>query len=219
MAALAILDDANGIDALRSLLSSRSAETRYGAFRGLSMIDARLPDIRGEKLGEVCSLHVIDVPGEPLIHATRAARAEVVLFGDSHPVRDGLRVEAGPSIIVVVEEDEAAVSCFRPNEPDLVTTVIPQVEDIIHAIVECGGGYPDIIQFLQQATSQRKIESRLAFDAIPTEFDGRLSVPRDIVKKKQDIKKENIQNKDDDREETESYWPSLFDTALLEFGA
>ena len=219
LAALAILDDANGIDALRSLLDSRSAETRYGAFRGLSMIDARLPDIRGEMLGEACWLHVIDVRGEPLIHATRAARAEVVLFGDSHPVSDGLRVEAGPSIVVVVEGEEAAVSCFRPNEPDLVTTVVPQVENIIRAIVECGGGYPDIIQFLQQATSQRKIGSRLAFDAIPTEFDGRLSVPRGVIKKKQDLKKGNVQDSgDDDSEESEGYWPSLFDTALLEFG-
>ena len=49
-------------------------ETRYGAFRGLSMIDARLPDIRGDMLGEACRLHVIDVPGEPLIHTTRTAR-------------------------------------------------------------------------------------------------------------------------------------------------
>ena len=40
------------------------------------MIDPSLPDIRGDMLGEACRLHVIDVAGEPLIHATRAARAE-----------------------------------------------------------------------------------------------------------------------------------------------
>ena len=74
---------------------------------------------------------------------------------------------------------------------------------------------------LQQATSQRKTGSRLAFDAIPTEFDGRLSVPRGVVKKKQDLKKgdmckivEMMTGK-----RSEGYWPSLFDTALLEFGA
>jgi hypothetical protein len=184
------------------------------------MIDARLPDIRGDMLGEACQLHVIDVSGEPLIHATRAARAEVVLFGDSHPVSDGLRVEAGPSIVVVVEEGGAVVNCFRPDEPDLVKKVDAQVEDVLHAIVECGGGYPDVIQFLQQATAKRKIESRLAFDAIPTEFDGRLSVPREVVNKNQDIKKEDDQSKgDDSSDESESYWPSLFDTALLESGA
>ena len=220
LAALAILDDANGIDALRSLLDSRSAETRYGAFRGLSMIDPSLPDIRGDMLGEACRLHVIDVSGEPLIHATRAARAEVVLFGDSHPVSNGLRVEAGPSIVVVVEENCAVVSCFRPDEPDLIKKVDAQVEDILHAIVECGGGYPDVIQFLQQATAKRSMQSRLAFDAIPTEFDGRLSVSREVVNRNQDTKEEDDQSEgDESRDDSESYWPSLFDTALLEAGA
>ena len=84
---------------------------------------------------------------------------------------NGLRVEAGPSIVVVVEENCAVVSCFRPDEPDLIKEVDSQVEDILHAIVECGGGYPDVIQFLQQATAKRSVQSRLAFDAIPTEFD------------------------------------------------
>ena len=184
------------------------------------MIDAQLPDIRGDMLGEVCRLHVIDVSGEPLIHATRAARTEVVLFGDSHPVSDGLRVEAGPSIVVVVEGNGAVVNCFRPDEPDIIKEVDSQVEDILHAIVECGGGYPDIIQFLQQATAKRKIESRLAFDAIPTEFDGRLSVPREVVNRNQDIEEEDDQSEgSDSKDESESYWPSLFDTALLESGA
>ena len=183
------------------------------------MIDARLPDIRGDMLGEACRLHVIDVPGEPLIHATRAARAEVVLFGDSHPVSDGLRVEAGPSIVVVVEGDNAVVSCFRPDEPDLVKEVDSQVEDILHAIVGCGGGYPDVIQFLQQATAKRKIESRLAFDAIPTEFDGRLSVPREVVNRNQDKEeKDNQSEGEDSKDEPGRYWPSLFDTALSKSG-
>ena len=86
--------------------------------------------------------------------------------------------------------------------------------------MECGGGYPDVIQFLQQATAQRKIKSRLAFDAIPTEFDGRLSVPREVVNRNQDVKEEDDQSEGDDSgDESESYWPSLFDTALLESGA
>ena len=121
--------------------------------------------------------------------------------------------------MVVVEGNGAVVNCFRPDEPDLIKKVDSQVEDILHAIVECGGGYPDVIQFLQQATAKRKIESRLAFDAIPTEFDGRLSVPRGVVNRNQDTEKEEDQSKGgDSKDEAESYWPSLFDTALLESG-
>ena len=89
------------------------------------------------------------------------------------------------------------MNCFKPDEPDVIKKVDPQVEEILHAIVECGGGYPDIIQFLQQATAQRKIKSRLAFDAIPTEFDGRLSVPREVVNRNQDVKEEDDQSEGD----------------------
>jgi len=220
LAALAIIDDANGIDALRSLLGSRSAETRYGAFRGLAMIDPRLPDIRGEPLEDVCQFHVLDVPGEPLIHATRAARAEIVLFGTSHPVKDGLRVEAGPAIVVVVTGDEATVSCFRPGEPDQQQTVAPRVEPILRTIVEFGGGYPDLVQFLQQATAQRKLDSRLAFDAIPTEFDGRLSVHEEVAEQEREIEPdETTDAKDDLNDQPSGRWPALFDTARLELGS
>ena len=220
LAALAIVDDANGIDALRSLLGSRSAETRYGAFRGLAMIDPRLPDIRGESLADVCQFHVLDVPGEPLIHATRAARAEIVLFGTSHPVKDGLRVEAGPAIVVVVTGDEATISCFRPGEPDQQQTVAPRVEPILRAIVELGGGYPDLVQFLQQATAQRKLDSRLAFDAIPTEFDGRLSVHQEVAERDREIEPDEPAEAEDDPDDRPSgLWPALFDTARLEPGS
>ncbi len=220
LAALAIVDDANGIDALRSLLASKSAETRYGAFRGLAMIDSRLPDIRGEPLGEVCQLHVLDVSGDPLIHATRAARSEIVLFGTAHPVEDGLRVEAGPAIVVVVDGNEATVSCFRPDEPDQQTTVRPQVGPILRAIVEFGGGYPDLVQFLQQATSQRKLDSRLAFDAIPTEFDGRLSVHEEAADREREIAPDEEADAEDlPGDGTYRLRPSRCDTARLESGS
>ena len=220
LAALAIVDDANGIDALRSLLDSQSAETRYGAFRGLSMIDPRLPDIRGEKLADICQFHVLDVAGDPLIHATRAARAEIVLFGTTHRVKDGLRVEAGPAVVVVVEGTEATVSCFRPGESDQQETVPAQVEPILRTIVELGGSYPDLVQFLQQATSQRKLDSRLAFDAIPTEFDGRLSVHEEVADRGREIESEADTTDEDDPDNRPSgLWPALFDTARVEPGS
>ena len=60
--------------------------------------------------------------------------------------------------------------------------------------------YPDVIQFLQQATAKRSTQSRLAFDAIPTEFDGRLSVSREVVNRNQDTKEEDDQSEGDERE-------------------
>ena len=173
LAALGVLDDANGIDALQGLLSSRSAETRYGAFRSLRQIDPGMPLVKGERLGDACSLHVLDVSGPPLVHATRSHRPEIVLFGTEHPISRGLRAEAGRSIVVVVDGPNATVSRFLPGQSDQDLSVPADVADVVRAIIELGGGYPDAIQFLQQASAGRSLASRVAFDAVPTQFDGR----------------------------------------------
>ena len=186
LAALGTIDDANGIDALRSLLTSTSAETRYGGFRGLLKIDPTSPLIRGDRLGDACTLHVLDVAGPPLVHVTRSRRPEVVLFGTEHPVADGLRAEAGSSIIVVVDGPTAIVSRFVAGDPDQQTDVPARAETIIRAIVELGGTYPDVVQFLQQSTSHHALKSRLVFDAVAEE-DASLSVHEEASARTRDI--------------------------------
>jgi hypothetical protein len=187
LAALGVIDDANGIDALQSLLASPSAETRYGAFRALWRLDRSLPLVRGERLGEACGLHVLDVEGPPLVHATRSFRPEIVFFGTSHPLADGLRAEAGSSIVVVVDGGTAEVSRFVAGQPDRFTTVKATADAVIRAIVEVGGTYPDTVQFLQQASASRALASRLAFDAVPSEFDGRQSIPEEASRQAREV--------------------------------
>lgn len=187
LAALSVIDDARGIDALQSLLASRSAETRYGAFRALWKMDRNLPLVRGERLGDACSLHVLDVAGPPLVHVTRSERPEIVFFGTSHPVDDGLRAEAGPSIVVVVEGTKARVSRFAAGEADRATEVAAAADEIVRAVIDVGGTYPDAVQFLQQASSARALQSRLAFDAVPREFDGRQSIHEEASRQLRDM--------------------------------
>jgi hypothetical protein len=62
------------------------------------------------------------------------------------------------------------------------------VEHVIRGIAEVGGHYPDAVQFLQQAYSQRALDSRLVFDAIPDAFDGRKSIHEEVSS--QDIPEE-----------------------------
>ncbi|MFM7205315.1 MAG: flagellar basal body P-ring protein FlgI [Planctomycetaceae bacterium] len=187
LAALSVLDDANGVDALQSLLASRSAETRYGAFRALWRMDPDLPVIRGERLGNACGLHVLDVPGPPLVHVTRSHRPEIVFFGADHDVADGLRAEAGGSIVVVVEGDTAFVSRFLPGQSDQQAEVPATAERIVRAIVDLGGTYPDAVQFLQQASAARALSSRLAFDALPDARDGRPTIHEEASARARDI--------------------------------
>ncbi len=197
IAALGVLDDANGIDALQGLLSSVSAETRYGAFYALWQMDSSAPLIRGEKLGDACSLHVLDVEGPPLVHITRSRRPELVLFGVEHPLTDGLRAEAGPSIVVVVESGRANVNCFVAGQPDQKLDVPARVDAVVRAIVQLGGTYPDAVQFLQQASSSRHLDSRLAFDALPSADDGRMSLHEEALQRGRDVPDDNDTARDD----------------------
>jgi hypothetical protein len=187
LAALGVLDDANGIDALQALLSSSSAETRYGSFRALWQMNHALPLIRGERLGDACFLHVLDVKGPPLVHVTRSHRPEIVLFGVEHPIATGLRAEAGPSIVIVVDGSTAIVSCFAAGQADQRLEVPATVDAVTRAIVDLGGTYPDAVQFLQQASSGHFLESRLAFDALPTDADGRPGIHEETAVKDRDI--------------------------------
>jgi HEAT repeat protein len=191
LAALGVLDDANGVDALQSLLSSRSAETRYGAFRALWRMDPELPLVRGDRLGDTCSVHVIDVDGPPLIHVTRSHRPELVFFGATHPVADGLRAEAGASIVVVVERERATVTRFTPGQSDQQAEVSATADAVVRSIVALGGSYPDAVQFLQQATAARALQSRLAFDALPHELDGRPTIHEEASARARDIPAED----------------------------
>ncbi len=187
LAALGVLDDANGIDALQGLLANRSAETRYGAFRALRKIDASMPLVKGEGLGDACSLHVVDVEGPPLVHVARNHRPEIVLFGTEHPLGRGLRAEAGRSIVVVVDGPTARVSRFLPGASDQEAEVPADVASVLRAIVDLGGGYPDVIQFLQQASAGRHLTGRLVFDAVPDAFDGRPAIREETAGAGEDV--------------------------------
>lgn len=195
LAALEVLDDANGIEALESLLSSSSAETRYGAFRTLWKMDRTMPTVRGEPLADGFHLHVLDVKGPPLVHATRHVRPEIVLFGVEHSIDDGLRAEAGNNIVISTADGTARISCFTPGQEDQVLECPARVEDVIRGIAAVGGNYPDAVQFLQQAYSSRVLESRLVFDAIPNAFDGRKSIHEEVSS--QDIPEEIEADVDD----------------------
>lgn len=180
LAALRVIDDANGIDALQSLLSSSSAETRYGAFRTLWLMDSPIPLVRGEQLGSACGFHVLNVDGPTLIHATRSHHPEIVLFGTEHSLNDGMRVEAGSSIVVVVDGTTATCSRFEAGVPDRVIDTKADAESVLRALAQLEATYPDMIQFLQQATAQRALLTRLVFDAMPQANDGRGTLHEEI---------------------------------------
>lgn len=169
LAALSTMDDVVAYDELRSLLSARSAETRYGAFRALWSMSSRDPLVQGERLGEKFSYHVLDVDGPDMVHVTRSVRPELVLFGANQRFKTPLVLDAGSKVLVNgLTSDKVTVSRFALGEEDRSLTVSTRVDDVVRAIVELGGSYPDVVQALQQARDDGALTSRLAVDALPS---------------------------------------------------
>lgn len=168
MAALSAMDDLNAFEALRALLSVESAETRYGAFRALWAMNPNDPLIAGDELGGAFSYHHLDVDGTPMIHVTNSHRPEVVLFGKQPPLKLPLLIDTADGLLINgMQGGQITVSRFDGgNEADR-RTVDPQVDQLVRAIVELGGSYPDVVHALHEANQQGALMSRLRVDALP----------------------------------------------------
>ncbi|QGJ68509.1 Flagellar biosynthesis protein FlgI [Planctomycetales bacterium 10988] len=164
--ALAALDDS--YEELRDLMDVASAETRYGAFRALWTLDSFDPFVRGEMLGGEFSYHLIDSLGPPMVHATQSKRAEIVLFGHDQTFVTPLVCEAGPRIMVHSNGGtEIQVTRFSPSLPDESRIVSTKVDEVIRAIIDLGGTYPDVVQCLQEAYDGKALQGRFLVDALP----------------------------------------------------
>jgi flagellar basal body P-ring protein FlgI len=168
LAALSAMDDAMAYDSLRSLLEVRSAETRYGAFRALWVMNDRDPFVRGELLGEQFHYHVLNVPGPDMVHVTRSHLPELVLFGKDQQFRLPMVLDAGRTIMVNgLSGGKVTVSKFAPGVEPQQRVTSARVDEVVRAIVELGGTYPDVVQALQQARKDGALLSRLEMDALP----------------------------------------------------
>ncbi len=161
LTALSAMQDFAAADQLRDLLSAPSAETRYGAFRSLWTMNNNDPLVKGELLGGDFRYHVLDVGGQPMIHVTRNRIAEVVLFGPRQEFLTPLAVNAGNDIMVTSQGgDQITVSKFSVTDGDQKRTVSTRVDEVIRAVVELGGAYPDVVQALQEAKDCGALASR-----------------------------------------------------------
>jgi flagellar basal body P-ring protein FlgI len=168
LAALSAMQEYVAYEQLRDLLAAPSAETRYGAFRALWAMNQQDPLVKGESLGGQFNYHVLDVAGPPMIHVTRSRVSEIVIFGRGHQLRTPLAVSAGNEIMVTSSGgNEISVSKFSVQEGDQKRLVSTNVDDVIRAIVELGGTYPDVVQAMQEAKTSGALPSRFEVDALP----------------------------------------------------
>ena len=91
------------------------------------------------------------------------------------------------------------------GEPDQLATTSSQAVSIIHKIVDLGGSYPDVVQFLQQARTMRKLDSRLAFDAVPSDNDGRMGIHEEAAAAKRELDTDDREGEDEEIENDKSF--------------
>lgn len=168
LAALSTLNDLETVEILHELLGSSSAETRYGAFRALIELNPNDSVVAGEKLNDQFWYHVVRVGGPPMVHVTRNRRAEVVLFGSEITLKSPFAIDAGHRIVVTSREPgKVTVAKFAVNEADQKRFVSDKLDEIIRAVAELGGTYPDVVQMLQEAKAAGVLEARFEVEAVP----------------------------------------------------
>jgi hypothetical protein len=168
LTALSTMDDIAASDELKALLDSPSAETRYGAFRALWGMNPADPVIVGENLGEQLALHQVASQAQPMVHVARSTRPEIVLFGHNHKILAPVTLEAGRKIVVKVESDERViVSRFMVGQADKRLETPNNLADILRAVVEVGGHYPDVVHLLYEANQARALSGRFEVDKLP----------------------------------------------------
>ncbi len=108
-------------------------ETRYGAFRALKELDPNDPWLHPVDFGSRFQLHVIDVPGEPMVHVTRRRSPEIVIFGAAQQLRLPAVLNAGRHIRVIgaTGDHEVDVILYKLNEEPQRQRVSNRVVDII----------------------------------------------------------------------------------------
>ncbi|WP_459555155.1 flagellar basal body P-ring protein FlgI [Lacunimicrobium album] len=174
LAAMAVTKDAEAMLALRRLLDEPSKETRFGAFRAMTVIDERDPFIRGEQMNDQFKLHVLDTKGEPMVHLTTILKPEVVLFGAEQKLITPVAIRAGKDILISGGASEQVITISRHHvgEQSQTRKVSTRLDDVIRTVIELGATFPDVALMLAQADRQHNLEARIGIDELP--LAGRL---------------------------------------------
>jgi len=103
-----------------------------------------------------------------MVHITAQRHPEVVLFGTDIFLRQPFALEAGPLIFVNGQmPNEVVVIKFATTGLDERRTVTNRLDEIIRAVADMGGTYPDVVQMIRQADMMGVLSCPLEIDRLP----------------------------------------------------
>ncbi len=177
---------------LRDLLTEDNIETRYGAFRALWTRNPSDYMIQGENMANQFGYHCLNCGGSPYVHISQSVRPEIVLFNaDQIYLRGKVDLEANPRLTIRSDDDDIVVKKYEAEDGiDEQRRVGYKVDDVVRAIVEIGGAYPDVVSFLTQAKTNKLLyaatadgssaECPLAIDALPGSRTSHFKKVKDV---------------------------------------
>jgi hypothetical protein len=169
LAALASLDEGVCYVQLRDLMASPSPELRYGAFRALRALDERNDSIKGEYLNDSFWLHRVVPASVSLVHMSTSRRAEIVVFGEEPFLEPPFSFMAGPEFTITAGDNDqrCTVSRFSVQHGTRKKQCSLQLTDVLHALADLGGTYPDAVELLRQLERNKCLTCAVAVDALP----------------------------------------------------
>ena len=163
--ALAASEDSTSADYLEQLMQSESAETRYGAFRGLRIRNPKHPLVDGTRYPDFF-FHSVPVESSPMVHFSRSKRPEMVVFGDARVSDDFLYVETGTTIrsagpgrlkLIHYSKDHGREEVFCSTE----------VKEVVKALSSHDFTYGRILRIFRKASKDQTLVGRLVINATP----------------------------------------------------
>lgn len=160
---------------LEGLLYSPNPEMRYGAFKGLRIMDGgfdHIAAVRGELLNDSYWLHrAAPTAAQALVHISTGSRPELVLFGEEPRLAAPLRLLVGEfTVVAAANDDRCTISRYElgPNRTPLTKQCSFRLEDVLRTMADLGGQYGEAVDLLKQVELARCLPGcTVAVDALP----------------------------------------------------
>jgi Flagellar P-ring protein len=190
LTALASLDEQLSRQRLNDLLAEEDGELRTGAFAALRELAERdLPEpklktpwgdpyreclhkqLGGELVGGSFWVHRVAAKSSRLVCFRADTRAEIVLFGDNVALSAPVRTLAGQEFALTFEPgaDRCTVSRISARLGKRQKLCPPVLDDILHAMAELGGEYPDAVDLLRKLDERNCLNCKACLYTAPAE--------------------------------------------------
>jgi Flagellar P-ring protein len=192
LTALASLDEPGCRQRLAELLRDTDPVLRSGAFSALRQLaEHDLPEpglkapggepyrewlhrhLGGELLGGSFWLHRVAGGTQRLVAFAGDTRAEVVLFGDGIALAAPVRLLAGPgqefALTFEPGADRCTVSRISARLGKRQKLCPPTLEEILRAMAELGGDYPDVIDLIHKLDERGGLNAAVRLNTAPPE--------------------------------------------------